>query len=122
MSWIESVTDRELFDVLYARRNADIGEDLKGAINASDLNRIGNNIKVLVALAKVLNIHLEIYHSLQNLRSVFEVYPTTPDIPDWHEMNTYESFNAIEQNLEDMHTRNHALQADYFYVGEQGDE
>lgn len=54
MAWIEPIIDRTQYDVLYAMQNQSSIEDLKGAWNVSDVNRIINNVNYLHGL---LGIH-----------------------------------------------------------------
>lgn len=50
MAWIEPIIDRTQEDVLYAMANQGLDQDLKGAWNVSDVNRIINNINYLHSL------------------------------------------------------------------------
>lgn len=47
MAWITPIYDRTSADVDFARRNQGSTEDLKGALNYSDLNRIEGNVQYL---------------------------------------------------------------------------
>jgi hypothetical protein len=136
-NWITGITDRNIFDVQHAQDIPSSVEDIKGARNASDLNRIGHNIQ---ALADALNdtgyfitvspktdwkksdiprrsdIQL-IADDVDQVRRAFITFATTPETPELP-INTYQKMNDLEKILEDMHTLFGNGQQFVFYAGD----
>lgn len=100
--------------------------DLKGALNASDMNRIENNIKIL---SKSVGVDAEtkiwdeidipqaqdferIRNNLAEIRqSIVTLSINTPDVPNLP-MNTYQKINAIEKIIFDVYN---ILKANFYY-------
>lgn len=122
MEWIEPIIDRTLADVEYARANRANAESLKGARNASDLNRMANNCIILHDLLTSYGYDISplkqiltpwsmtefpstqdiqnILDDVQMLRDKFTAFaePVTPILP----INTYQKMNDIEQVIFDI--------------------
>lgn len=101
-----------------------LNNDLKGALNASDLNRIEGNIKIL---SNVFEINLNcktnwlsydipdgekdfkrIYNNLKTLLEYAVIYEETPSLPEYNEssdcpFNDYEKLNIIENIIFDIY-------------------
>lgn len=126
--WQLTVTDRAQSDVnrvleLLEKGWQNFSDDeknewnigLKGALNASDLERIQNNILLLsdileigLTVSKVPklwteSLFQEILENVAAIRKAYIVYTFTPEIPEVP-LNTYEKWNDIEQILEDVYT------------------
>lgn len=129
---IPPIFDRTYEDILALRRllnskferfteeekTAFLNADFKGAINASDLNRIETNLETL-ALGFEIPITVKtdwtnrdiptfddferILTNLTKLRNSYLVYEDTPDIPE-HPINAYQKLNDIEKNIYDMYS------------------
>lgn len=118
MAWITPITDRTQADVLYAKSVEYTATDLKGALNRSDLERIGENIYVILGMMGY-DIDLEsfsdiltppeipnvsYYNKLQYYLNVIVssgyVFSTTPPIPA-RPYTVYHKWNDIEQILAD---------------------
>lgn len=124
---------------------AEWASDLKGALNASDLNRIEGNIAELASdiSKEVLSFNaksivtkqwsgtglprvsdfLRIRTNVQALRDAWYTTGTTPDTPD-PPLNYFEKINDIERILHDLYTTyvNTIRSYDYcgeFYAGEE---
>lgn len=106
--WRPPVFDRTQQDVINRRT--------KGAINASDLNRIDGNSKFLSILLRVSIETREwsmadfptayeqarISINAQTLRDVYYTYPDTPPTPS-PPLNTWQKINDLEKILHDLH-------------------
>ena len=127
MAWIEPIYDRTEHDVqyvkdLYARIKERVAtaddivvykNDLKGAINESDLQRIVNNMNYIANLLSISittqtvpDIPRVAWYSilLDNLTQLLNAYmkhSDTPGIPV-QPLNTYEKWNTIEKILWDI--------------------
>lgn len=111
---------------------------LKGAYNASDLNRVGAAVEYLTGRLNALGYivattprtdwtvadvltraQLEDYlRQVSVIRSVRAVYPTTPAVPVSLVNATYQEANAIEQILADVEQLIQNTIAAWFYCGE----
>lgn len=127
MSFIEPITDRTKDDVDYVLRLKDKGyvnltdsertewnEGLKGALNASDLIRIENNIQYISDLfglglttydGKIPILPKQSYFekmlfNVDSIRKSLTIYTKTPITPS--EVSTYMDVNNIEQILADV--------------------
>lgn len=156
MEWIYDRTQEDVDRAIYLNQKyisgtitdeekAEWQSDLKGALNASDLNRIEGNIAELAnAIAKeVLSFKVEsivtkqwsgaglprvsdflrIRTNVQALRDAWYTTGTTPDTPD-PPLNYFEKINDIERILHDLYTTyvNTIRSYDYcgeFYAGEE---
>lgn len=119
MSWSNPITDRTLDDVLYALENQNLVEDLKGAFNISDANRIIDNTLYLKELLEsyefpVLDyepqehivetdipyISSVIWLMIQNVIVVTNAYYiTTHQTLSYPNNLNYQKVNDIEENL-----------------------
>ena len=128
-TWIDPVTDRTEADVSYAKeilskswhelsndqRNEYAG-GLKGSLNRADLERIENDIQILL---DVLEIKSESYvgavpefpneryfekmrENVAAIRSKHSVHTDTPDVPELP-FNTWFKINAVEKILADVY-------------------
>lgn len=103
--------------------------DLKGALNASDLNRIESNIKELSGYLNVfvqartdwmetdfprLEDYNRILDNLSKLRSVWAVLSTTPATPELP-LNTYKKWNDIEHIINDLYSVYERTEAALYY-------
>ena len=129
MSWITPIIDRTQADVNLVLDYDNIGYNnltpeqkavwnagMKGALNASDLNRIENNIQYLASILELYNLNIKtnwqmsdvprnndfnrILSNLNALKDKFHLkydisLPETPDLP----LNSYEKINDIENIL-----------------------
>lgn len=129
MSWITPIIDRTQADVNLVLEYDNIGYNnltpeqkavwnagMKGALNASDLNRIENNIQYLASILELYNLNIKtnwqisdvprnndfnrILSNLNALKDKFHLkydisLPETPDLP----LNSYEKINDIENIL-----------------------
>ncbi|MDR1101691.1 MAG: hypothetical protein LBL34_04995 [Clostridiales bacterium] len=134
--WVTGITDRTLTDALFAKRNPNM-PGLKGARNASDLNRVGSNMIILQNLllqyGYVISIQPKtdwlksdvprmadiqsILNQIDILRETFTVLATTPDTPEIP-INLYSKMNDIERILEDMYLLINNMIAGFIYSGE----
>jgi hypothetical protein len=117
------ITDRTLQDVEYAKAHQNSSEDLKGAYNNSDLNRVEAKVQELKEILKSYNyfdeelvIKLDWAKTdflrtgdsdryLGNVRKIRDAYftkTTTPDLPITLNKMDYRDANAIEQILVDI--------------------
>lgn len=117
------ITDRTLQDVEYAKAHQNSSEDLKGAYNNSDLNRVEAKVQELKEILKSYNyfdeelvIKLDWAKTdflrtgdseryLGNVRKIRDAYftkTTTPDLPITLNKMDYQDANAIEQILVDI--------------------
>jgi len=121
--WQTPITDRTLADVEFANANRDSPEPLKGMRNASDLNRISNNMRYISNLLLLLGIatpeitckcdwlitdfpresdirkYQTDLNALRTVGNVLTTTPLTPDLPYTH----YQKLNDIEQIIHDLH-------------------
>lgn len=129
MSWITPIIDRTQADVNLVLEYDNIGYNnltpeqkavwnagMKGALNASDLNRIENNIQYLASILELYNLNIKtnwqmsdvprnndfnrILSNLNALKDKFHLkydisLPETPNLP----LNSYEKINDIENIL-----------------------
>ncbi|MED9903584.1 MAG: hypothetical protein UFG06_05310 [Lachnospiraceae bacterium] len=128
-TWTEPVTDRTQADVdrakaliatdwqgMTAEQQAEYIAGLKGCLNRADLERIENNIQILL---DVLEINAEshvgavpefptsdYFTDMQNnvsaIREAYCIHEDTPQVPGLP-YNTWRAFNAIEQILADVY-------------------
>lgn len=111
---------------------------LKGAYNASDLNRVGAAVEYVAGRFNDLGYSVEVktkqnwlvsdipkqeqmtayLDSVSYLRSVASVFPTTPDVPVDMDGLTYTEANNIEQILLDLSTIINNIIDAWFYSGE----
>lgn len=126
--WKEPVTDRTAEDVEAVKtllaKNWDEYTDeeketflsgLKGALNTSDLERVQNNIKILLEVIESTNsvdsigefmtaaLQNNIKANLTAIRGYPLKYKTTPEVPETP-YNTYQKWNDIEQILHDAYS------------------
>lgn len=103
--------------------------DLKGSLNASDLNRIESNIEELSGYLDVpvqartdwrttdfpkSADYARILDNLAKLRDVWAVLSTTPDTPDLP-LNTYKKWNDIEHIINDLYNVYERTEAALYY-------
>lgn len=125
--WIEAVTDRSQSDVyrvleLLKKGWKDFSDSekqewsagMKGSLNASDLERIHNNIQLLsdvlelnLAVSEVsefptVSLFNEIRENTGKIRNAYCIHSTTPIVPD-EPLNTFEKWNDIERILDDVY-------------------
>lgn len=118
--WLDPITDRTMEDVIYADANRDNAEPLKGALNASDLNRIAGNSAILRDLLinygyavpalkqriswtknDIPNVR-DLQNVLDDVRMLKNQYPAfahrpVPPAP----LNHYEKMNDVERIIHD---------------------
>ena len=132
------ITDRTLQDVEYAKANQNSSEDLKGAYNNSDLNRVEAKVKELEGLLKSYNYFEEdlvvklnwaknefvrtqdgvrYLENIRKLREAFFIKTTTPDLPTTLNKLNYEEANAIEQILVDIEDTIINMEQMFVYCG-----
>ena len=127
---MEFVYDRTYMDV--------VNRTSKGYLNATDLNRVENNIS---ELAGYVDLELEtkqwsiggiprqsdfarILFNISELRECFNVLQTTPVVPV-QPLNDFQKWNDIERILYDMHSLYMSSINNRYYCGEDigcGDE
>lgn len=150
MEWIFDRTQEDVDRAIYLNQKymsgtitdeekAEWQSDLKGALNASDLNRIEGNIAELANdIAKeVLSFDLKsivtkqwsgtglprvsdflrIKNNVQALRDAWYTTGATPDTPE-PPLNYFEKINDIERILHDLHETYLATISHYDYCGE----
>lgn len=125
--WIEAVTDRSQSDVyrvleLLKKGWKDFSDSerqewsagMKGSLNASDLERVQNNIKLLsdvlelnLAVSEVpefptVSLFNEIRENTGKIRNAYCIHSTTPIVPN-EPLNTFEKWNDIERILDDVY-------------------
>ena len=125
--WIEAVTDRSQSDVyrvleLLKKGWKDFSDSekqewsagMKGSLNASDLERVQNNIQLLsdvlelnLAVSEVpefptVSLFNEIRENTGKIRNAYCIHSTTPIVPD-EPLNTFEKWNDIERILDDVY-------------------
>jgi hypothetical protein len=113
------ITDEEVIE--YA-------QDLKGALNKSDLERILNNIALLDEVLEThlviptipenvppdVNFFLQLRTCVQTIRSSYTIHSDTPTTPI-QPLNTYGKWNDIERILFDVYD---ILMSQFFYYSE----
>lgn len=137
--WMDTVTDRKQSDVERIRELLEKGWEnftegektewcagMKGALNASDLDRVQNNIQLL---SEVLEIELnvsdtpefptkaffdEIITNTEAIRNAYCIHDTTPVTPQ-EPLNTFQKWNDIEKILTDVYEI--LLNNFYYYCG-----
>lgn len=125
--WIEAVTDRSQSDVyrvleLLKKGWKDFSDSekqewsagMKGSLNASDLERVQNNIKLLsdvlelnLAVSEVpefptVSLFNEIRENTGKIRNAYCIHSATPIVPN-EPLNTFEKWNDIERILDDVY-------------------
>lgn len=125
--WIEAVTDRSQSDVyrvleLLKKGWKDFSDSekqewsagMKGSLNASDLERVQNNIQLLsdvlelnLAVSEVsefptVSLFNEIRENTGKIRNAYCIHSTTPIVPN-EPLNTFEKWNDIERILDDVY-------------------
>lgn len=125
--WQTAVTDRSQSDVERVQELLEKGwqnfsdeektewsDGMKGALNASDLVRVQNNIQLLSDVLELdLNVLAvpelpdEIFYALiisntERIRGAYCIHTTTPETPD-APLNTYSKWNDIERILTDVY-------------------
>jgi len=151
MGQLNLIADRTQVDVALVERLAAKGlagmnteelvawySDLKGAYNASDLNRVGEAILYVANRLKVAGNDIEVspktdwtredipspaplahyLEQIQAVRSVLAVYQTTPAVPTDMDGLTHGEANDIEKILVDVDQLITNMIAAYFYSGE----
>ena len=132
------ITDRTLQDVEYAKAHQNSKEDLKGAYNNSDLNRVEAKTKELAEILKKYNyFEDELVHKLdwaktdfvrtndskrylENIRKIRDSYfikTTTPNLPNSLNRMDYQDANAIEQILVDIEDTIINMEQVFVYCG-----
>lgn len=145
------ITDRTEYDVAYVKALSEKGLDgmsdaekaewdgkMKGAYNASDLNRVGLAVDYLTSRLRSYGILAETapktdwavddaptisqmrkyLADVEALRSAIAVLPTTPEVPTDMDGLTYTDANDIEQILLDIDTLLKNIAAGWIYSGE----
>lgn len=127
--WIEPITDRCQNDVERLRQLQTLGiigmsekqlleyrEGMRGALNRTDLERVENNIQILVdvleldAWSNIGNVpefptedyFEQILSNVAAIRGAYCIHQTTPATPGMP-LNTWQKWNDIEQILYDVH-------------------
>lgn len=147
-NWIEPVTDRTPADVDHARQvlaldwaDMDAGQreeylaGLKGCLNRTDLERVENNIQILL---DVLEIDAEshvgnipdipdadyfagIQDNISAIRSGYCIHTDTPPVPE-APLNTWQKWNDLEKILKDVYeiicNNFHYYAGEKLYAGE----
>lgn len=138
MDWISPIYDRTLSDVEYAKQNPETVDDLKGSYNASDLNRVNNNMLYIQEVFHAMGYTIS-FRSAQKVwtmkdiptqkdfdkyladvktcRDKISVYLDTPEVPDYKSFN-YIKANDIEKILFDVEELIRKIRAIYFYSGD----
>lgn len=140
--WIDAVYDRTQEDVervaeLSAKGFSNMTEaeqvewlnGMKGALNASDIRRIENNVQLL---SDVLELNLSTYYgktvtlngayfkqllvNVEAIRNAYMIHDDTPKTPT-APVNTYQKLNDIEKILHDVYT---ILNSNFFYYAGEG--
>ena len=124
--WIEPVVDRTEEDVLL--------RTVKGVLQADDLNRIENDIEYLLTLLNIKrpfrpqiytmaskptkNRFVRILVTTRSIRVSYTVTSSTPPLDFGLPLNTWEKWNAIEANLQDVYKIYSQAQEMMVYCGE----
>lgn len=141
MEWIYDRTQEDVDRVIELNSkyiNGTISEDekiewsggMKGALNASDLNRIEENTAIIAELVATVvftkswissdiprkSDYERIRDNVQKVRDAWFVLSNTPNTP-MHPLNTYKKWNEIEQILHDMYYIYERQQNNYYYCG-----
>ena len=137
MSWKDCIIDRTQEDIEYARQNRNDVENLRGARNASDLNRVNENIEylsqqfelygygilittkqdwIVTDIPRVNDIR-QILDDIDMLRTMYFVQSTTPDTPAVP-INTFFKMNSVEEILHDMYLLLSGMINNFIYCGE----
>lgn len=134
---VKTLSDKE-WNGMTADEQAEWLDGLKGAYNASDLNRVGSAVEYLhdrlaalgyaadVAVKKDWqmedipnNIQMAQYlQNVENLVSAYCVKPDTPALPESMDHLDWQGANAIEKNLEDIDDNITNMQKAWMYSGE----
>lgn len=128
-TWIELVTDRTQADVDYAKTLlskswAEFTQQekeaylsgLKGCINRADLERIENNIQILLDVLEInsgsyveavpefptTTYFEQMQSNVAAIRAGYVIHADTPEVPELP-FNTWQKFNDIEKILADVH-------------------
>lgn len=104
---------------IYDRTIQDVEQrNVKGYINATDLNRIEQNTRIIAEYIGIsvsvnenweigelprANDYKRIRDNVQRIRDNYMVYTGTPEVPD-QPLNDYKKWNAIERILHDVYT------------------
>jgi len=137
LSWKDCIIDRTQEDIEYARQNRNDVENLRGARNASDLNRVNENIEylsqqfelygygilittkqdwIVTDIPRVNDIR-QILDDIDMLRTMYFVQSTTPDTPAVP-INTFFKMNSVEEILHDMYLLLSGMINNFIYCGE----
>lgn len=126
--WIEPVTDRTQQDVDHAKdlisgwgsltddQKAEYLAGLKGCLNTADLERIENNIQILIDVLELdkeshvgvipeiptASYMADLKANVRAIREGYFVHADTPEVPD-APYNTFQKFNDMEKILKDVH-------------------
>lgn len=126
--WIEPVTDRTQEDVDHAKeliegwyslteeQKAEYLAGLKGCLNSTDLERMENNIQILIDVLELdkeshvgavpeiptASYMADLKANVTAIREGYFVHAYTPEVPD-APYNTFQKFNDMEKILEDVH-------------------
>lgn len=142
---IDAVTDRTQADVdrvkelneRYLQRTItdeelrEWAQNLKGALNLSDLNRIEDNCELIGAFSEVTvsvrkwNMgdipmaadYARIRGNIEKIRQVYEAYPNIPPTPT-QPLNTYQKWNNIEKILQSVCAIYIISESNYYYGSE----
>ena len=138
--WLNPIIDRTQYDVEYADMNRGDPNPLKGMRNASDLNRIGGNLRYARRLLRDVGYHIpeilcrddwgisdipresdimKIRADVTALRAVPLFTPNTPDVPTLPYLH-YEKLNDIERILFDVYTIIQKVHKSYIGTNEIG--
>ena len=121
MSWVAPITDRTADDVAYARQHRSSATDNKGALNASDLNRIEGDCRYLAdqiaAYGYSISITTKTDYAMSgwpaqaqlnrirdNIEALQAAYYTLAGSPtmDFTTSIDWQDVNDIEQNLQNL--------------------
>ena len=138
MEWISPIYDRTLSDVEYAKQNPETVDDLKGSYNASDLNRVNNDMLYIQEVFHKMGYTIsfksatrvwtmtdvptsadfdEYLSDVKTCRDKISVYFDTPGVPDYVAFN-FTKANDIEKILRDVEELIRKIRAIYFYSGD----
>lgn len=116
-----------------------LSEAMKGAYNATDLNRVEEAVTYLGELLSSMGYNRAVngtktdweiadipsqadmsryIGNIQGLRAVFGMFPDTPAAPESMDALGYDSANAIEKILLDLYTLAQNIPAEYIYSDE----
>ena len=100
---------------------------MKGALNASDLNRIEGNIREIAGFLAItweknqiprVSDFKRIRDNVQRIRDAWSTLKDTPDTPDTP-LVTYQQWNAIERILHDVKYVYDRVMDSYYYCGDE---